>query len=213
MFGSKGGKPGKQEWNAFFASSVEIEGTLRFTGLLNIDGNLKGAIVAKGMLVTGSNASVEGDVFVENLILSGSVHGNIYAYGEVHLNQSAKVVGNINYHTLSIVPGAILEGNSHLFTEEERAELLEKIQAEIVSLEAPPDTKKSSKKALAPPKGETEEEKKGKEGDKDKYPSQADGKDRDPAHEPGRDRIPSHETGKDRSPSHETGKRAAAAAS
>ncbi|MDR1313195.1 MAG: polymer-forming cytoskeletal protein [Deltaproteobacteria bacterium] len=157
MFGSKSGKPGKQEWNAFFASSVEIEGTLRFTGLLNIDGRLKGAIVAKGMLVTGTQASIEGDVFVENLILSGTVKGNIYAYGEVHLNQSARVVGNINYNTVSIVPGAVLEGNSHLFTEEERAELLDKIQAEIVSLELPSaqDAKKNSKKEKAAPPSPT----------------------------------------------------------
>ncbi|MDR3153431.1 MAG: polymer-forming cytoskeletal protein [Deltaproteobacteria bacterium] len=165
MFGSKNPKPGKQEWNAFFASSVEIEGTLRFTGLLNIDGRLKGAIVAKGMLVTGSNAVIEGDVFVENLILSGSVTGNIYAYGEVHLNQSAKVVGNINYNTISIVPGAVLEGTSHLFTEEERQELLVKIQAEIANLEpAPPqENKKSAKKAAgslpAPPAKDGDEEK------------------------------------------------------
>jgi cytoskeletal protein CcmA (bactofilin family) len=133
MFGksSKGSKPGKQVWNAFFAASVEIEGSLRFSGLLNIDGCLKGAIVAKGMLVTGANAIVKGDIFVENLILSGTVEGDIFASGEVHLNQSAKVIGNINYNTLSIVPGAVHEGNSHLFTEEEKAALMEKIQSEV----------------------------------------------------------------------------------
>ncbi|MDR1079729.1 MAG: polymer-forming cytoskeletal protein [Deltaproteobacteria bacterium] len=161
MFGSKGSKPGKQEWNAFFASSVEIEGTLRFTGLLNIDGRLKGAIVAKGMLVTGSQAAIEGDVFVENLILSGTVKGNIYAFGEVHLNQSAKVIGNINYHTISIVPGAVLEGTSHLFSEEERVELLDKIQAEISSLEppSPQEAKKNSRKEkAAPPSPATQKE-------------------------------------------------------
>jgi cytoskeletal protein CcmA (bactofilin family) len=130
MFGSNKKKPGKQEWNAFFANNVEIEGSLRFTGLLNIDGRLKGAIIAKGMLVTGTNADIEGDVFVENLILSGSIRGNIYATGEVHLNQSAKVIGNINYNTLSIIPGAVHEGNSHLFTEEEKVELTNKIHEE-----------------------------------------------------------------------------------
>jgi cytoskeletal protein CcmA (bactofilin family) len=130
MFGSNKKNRGKQEWNAFFANNVEIEGSLRFTGLLNIDGRLKGAIVAKGMLVTGTNADIEGDVFVEDLILSGSIRGNIHATGEVHLNQSAKVIGNINYNTLSISPGAVHEGNSHLFTEEERVELSNKIMAE-----------------------------------------------------------------------------------
>jgi cytoskeletal protein CcmA (bactofilin family) len=133
MFGKKanGAKSGKQVWNAFFAKSVEIEGSLRFTGLLNIDGALTGAIVAKGMLVTGVAALITGDVFVENLILSGEVVGNIYSTGEVHLNATAKVRGNINYHTLSVVPGAVLEGNSHQFSESEREELTARIQAEL----------------------------------------------------------------------------------
>jgi cytoskeletal protein CcmA (bactofilin family) len=160
MFGSSKGRPGKAEWNAFFASSVEIEGTLRFTGLLNIDGRLKGAVVAKGMLVTGSQASIEGDVFVENLILSGSVKGNISAYGEIHLNQSARVIGNINYNTVSIVPGAMLEGNSHHLSEEERAELLDKIQTEVSSLEppSPQEAKKAAKKAALPQRKDGAEE-------------------------------------------------------
>jgi cytoskeletal protein CcmA (bactofilin family) len=127
----KGGKPGKQIWNAFFANSVEIEGSLRFSGLLNIDGHLTGAIVAKGMLVTGSQARIVGDIFVENLMLSGTVIGNIFATGEVHLNHTANVTGNINYNTLSIVPGAVHEGNSHLFSEKERLTLMDKIQAEL----------------------------------------------------------------------------------
>jgi cytoskeletal protein CcmA (bactofilin family) len=135
MFGKSGDKKksqsGKQVWNAFFASSVEIEGSLRFSGLLNIDGRLTGAIVAKGMLVTGTNARIVGDIFVENLILSGTVIGNIYATGEVHLNHTAHVSGNINYHTLSIVPGAVLEGSSHQFSEKERVILMDKIQAEL----------------------------------------------------------------------------------
>ncbi|MDR2350344.1 MAG: polymer-forming cytoskeletal protein [Deltaproteobacteria bacterium] len=156
MFGSSKNKPGKQEWNAFFANNVEIEGSLRFTGLLNIDGKLKGAIVAKGMLVTGTNAEIEGDVFVENLILSGSIKGNIYASGEVHLNQTAKVIGNINYNTLSIIPGAVHEGNSHLFTEEERVELLEKIKLENRNIDkaeqALPGKDKKGAAKIPPPK-------------------------------------------------------------
>jgi cytoskeletal protein CcmA (bactofilin family) len=133
MFGrsDKSGKTGKHVWNAFFASSVEIEGSLRFSGLLNIDGKLTGAIVAKGMLVTGASAKISGDIFVENLIISGTVCGNIYATGEVHLNNTAKVIGNINYNSLSIVPGAVHEGNSHLFSETEREELIARIDAEI----------------------------------------------------------------------------------
>ncbi|MDR2339645.1 MAG: polymer-forming cytoskeletal protein [Deltaproteobacteria bacterium] len=149
MFGL-GKKSEKQLWNAFFSSNVEIEGSLRFTGLLNIDGRLKGAIIAKGMLVTGTDAVVEGDIFVENLVLSGSVVGNIHATGEVHLNQSAKVTGNINYHTLSIVPGAVHEGNSHRFSEQERVELEARIQGEMANIEKPEpiqEDRKAKKKA------------------------------------------------------------------
>ncbi|MDR1052272.1 MAG: polymer-forming cytoskeletal protein [Deltaproteobacteria bacterium] len=151
MFGgkSKNGKLGKHVWNAFFASSVEIEGSLRFSGLLNIDGNLTGAIVAKGMLVTGVNATITGDIFVENLIISGTVRGNVYATGEVHLNDTAKVYGNINYSSLSIIPGAFHEGNSHFFSEDERKELTARIHAELhLPGEPDGDDKKKNKKSV-----------------------------------------------------------------
>ncbi|MDR1083836.1 MAG: polymer-forming cytoskeletal protein [Deltaproteobacteria bacterium] len=158
MFGKSGdkknSKPGKQVWNAFFASSVEIEGSLRFSGLLNIDGHLTGAIVAKGMLVTGTNARIVGDIFVENLILSGTVIGNIYATGEVHLNHTAHVSGNISYHTLSIVPGAVLEGNSHQFSEKERVTLSDKIHAELALPEESesPQEEKPPVEVVPPPR-------------------------------------------------------------
>ncbi|MDR2442635.1 MAG: polymer-forming cytoskeletal protein [Deltaproteobacteria bacterium] len=156
MFGKKDktGKSSKHVWNAFFASSVEIEGSLRFTGLLNIDGQLTGAIIAKGMLVTGVNAKISGDIFVENLILSGTVLGNIFATGEVHLNNTAKVVGSINYTSLSIVPGAVHEGNSHLFSPSERDELASRIQAELGQPSGDDNFSSGSepKKILPPPK-------------------------------------------------------------
>ena len=155
MFGSKDKtKSSKHVWNAFFSSSVEIEGSLRFTGLLNIDGSLSGAIVAHGMLVTGVNATIHGDIFVGNLILSGTVNGNIYVTGEVHLNNTAKVVGNINYSSLSIVPGAVHEGNSHLFTPAERDELLARIQDEIGQGAGQGDFASEPKGTLPAPKPE-----------------------------------------------------------
>ncbi|MDR0355640.1 MAG: polymer-forming cytoskeletal protein [Deltaproteobacteria bacterium] len=176
MFGkkSKNGKLGKHVWNAFFASSVEIEGSLRFSGLLNIDGNLTGAIVAKGMLVTGAHSVISGDIFVENLIISGTIKGNIFATGEVHLNNSAKVYGNINYSSISIIPGAFHEGNSHFFSEAEREELLARIHAELhlpygdddkkpKSLPAPEDVSASSPSNLNSMAEEVEEEEEAEE--------------------------------------------------
>ena len=41
------------------------------------------------------------------------------------------MVGNINYSSLSIVPGAVHEGNSHLFSEAERDDMLARIQGEL----------------------------------------------------------------------------------
>jgi cytoskeletal protein CcmA (bactofilin family) len=181
MFGKKDkSNPNKHVWNAFFSNSVEIEGSLRFTGLLNIDGHLNGAIVAHGMLVTGVNAAIIGDIFVENLILSGTVTGNIYVTGEVHLNNTAKVVGNINYSSLSIVPGAIHEGTSHLFTSAERDELLMRIQAELghpgseepSGQPAPKETLPAPEEPAGTIEAETEEE----EEDEDEVPLAAAGR-------------------------------------
>jgi cytoskeletal protein CcmA (bactofilin family) len=118
MFGSKKKTPGY----SYFAAGVNLKGRLCFNGVIRLDGRLQGEIISSGTLVVEETAVIIGEIMVENIVLSGTVYGNIRASKHVQLNASAKVFGHIDYGELSI-EGAVHEGSSHKFNAEEITEL------------------------------------------------------------------------------------------
>lgn len=118
MFGSKKKTPGY----SYFAEGVVLKGRLCFNGIIRLDGRLQGEIISSGTLVVEESAVIIGDILVENIVLSGTVYGNIRASKHVQLNATAKVFGNIDYGELSI-EGAVHEGSSHKFNVDETAEV------------------------------------------------------------------------------------------
>ncbi len=113
---------------SYFAAGVNLTGRLCFNGIIRLDGRVKGEIVSSGTLVVEETAVITGDIMVENIILSGTVYGNIKAAKQIHLNATAKVFGDLNYGELSI-EGAVHEGKSHKLTPEE----IEQIQSECLA--------------------------------------------------------------------------------
>jgi cytoskeletal protein CcmA (bactofilin family) len=118
MFGSKKKTPGY----SYFASGVTLQGRLCFNGVIRLDGRMQGEVVSSGTLVVEETAVIIGDILVENIVLSGTVYGNIRASKHVQLSATAKVFGHIDYGELSI-EGAVHEGSSHKLNAEETAEL------------------------------------------------------------------------------------------
>lgn len=122
---------------SYFAGGVTLEGRLCFNGIIRLDGRIIGEIVSSETLVVEETALISGDVMVENIILSGTVYGDIRAYKHVQLNASARVYGHISYGELSI-EGAVHEGSSHKLSAEEVAamqqecaEILQEAEADL----------------------------------------------------------------------------------
>ncbi|UQZ88769.1 hypothetical protein C4J81_05940 [Deltaproteobacteria bacterium Smac51] len=124
IFASKKKNPGY----SYFASGVSLSGRLCFNGIIRLDGRVKGEIISSGTLVVEETAVISGNIMVENIILSGTVHGNIKAAKQIHLNATAKVYGDLHYGELSI-EGAVHEGKSHKLTAEE----IEQIQMDCTA--------------------------------------------------------------------------------
>jgi len=93
---------------------AEVRGGLAFKGGLHVDGTIKGNVIAEddpdAMLTVGSGAHVEGDVRVSNMILNGSVSGDVYVSGTIELESDARVVGNIYYNRIEMAMGAEVNG-------------------------------------------------------------------------------------------------------
>lgn len=100
----------KDEINAFLGAGTSYQGTLQFQGSVRIDGSFTGEIKSEGTLVVGREATVQGEVHVGQLVLSGHIQGEILAAKKVVLHKTANLVGRLSTPVLVIEEGAVVEG-------------------------------------------------------------------------------------------------------
>lgn len=92
-------------------SDTTIEGTIKASGNLRIDGKLNGTLECKGRVVIGASGSVEGEIRCENAEIEGSIKANIIVSELLSLKATAKVQGDIVTKKLAIEPGASFSGS------------------------------------------------------------------------------------------------------
>jgi cytoskeletal protein CcmA (bactofilin family) len=92
----------------------EILGDVRFSGGLHVDGKIKGKVIANSdkaaSLSISETGSIEGDVRVPNIVLNGSVSGDVHASGKITLAAKARVTGNVYYKIIEMEGGAQVNG-------------------------------------------------------------------------------------------------------
>lgn len=91
-----------------------ITGDVQFAGGLHLDGMIRGKVSgeadSRSTLTVSEQGTVEGDVRVENLILNGTVTGDVYASERVELATNARVSGTVYYRLLEMAMGAEVNG-------------------------------------------------------------------------------------------------------
>jgi len=112
MFGKKQTK--LQNISTLIGAETAIEGNVKFTGGMRVDGQVHGNIAAEqnqpSTLVLSEQGQVYGEIKVSHLVINGSVHGSLYVSDYLELQSKAKVVGDVHYQTLEIHLGAVVEG-------------------------------------------------------------------------------------------------------
>lgn len=91
-----------------------IEGDIRFSGGLHVDGTIKGNVIAEGgdaLLMVSEHGRIEGEVQVPTLMLNGTVIGDVHAAERVELAAQARVTGNVYYSLIEMAMGAEVNGN------------------------------------------------------------------------------------------------------
>lgn len=96
------------------SAGMRIEGELKSTGNISIDGAVVGKIHTSQDLEVGPNAQIEGDMISQNAAIAGTVKGNINAKDSVQILSTAKILGNISCSSLSIEDGAYFNGNCRM---------------------------------------------------------------------------------------------------
>lgn len=111
MFGKKAQPPIK----SLIAEGSRIEGNLKFTDGLRVDGEVMGDIRANtdkpSILVISESASVNGEIHADHVIINGSIRGPVHARELLELQPKAKIEGDVQYVALEMHQGATICGS------------------------------------------------------------------------------------------------------
>jgi cytoskeletal protein CcmA (bactofilin family) len=95
---------------AFIDQGSEFSGKLNFKDTVRIDGRFEGEIASENTLIVGESGSVTATIKSQVVIISGELHGEITAAGQVVLHKTARVDGNIHAPRLVVEDGAVFTG-------------------------------------------------------------------------------------------------------
>jgi cytoskeletal protein CcmA (bactofilin family) len=117
MFDRKKHAPPQKRLDSLIGAGTIVHGDIEFTGGLRIDGHVHGNVSTangeSGTLVVSEHARVDGEVTVSHIVVNGTVNGPVTANDYVELQSKARVIGDVQYKTLEMHLGAVIQGRLH----------------------------------------------------------------------------------------------------
>jgi cytoskeletal protein CcmA (bactofilin family) len=95
------------------SKSTEVIGDMHFTGNLEVEGIVRGNVIANGdaRVRVMEKGLVEGEISAPNVVINGRVVGDVYSSKHVELAANAVVEGNVHYQLIEMVKGAQVNGS------------------------------------------------------------------------------------------------------
>ncbi len=90
---------------------------------MRISGRFQGKISSGGFLYVEEGAEIEADLFVQDVVIGGTVRGNIEADGMVEMLESARIYGNVKSAQLRIADGVVFEGRCEMIRKAESMDI------------------------------------------------------------------------------------------
>ena len=97
------------------ATNTELTGDIKFADQLYVNGRVIGNIVAdnpagKATVIISDEGVVKGEIRVPDVVINGTVEGNVFASGRLELAAKAKVSGSVYYALIEMHLGAMVDG-------------------------------------------------------------------------------------------------------
>jgi len=106
--------PRQARIDTLISKTARVLGDVEFQGGLHLDGRIVGAVRSdesrESTLSVSESGHIEGPVQVPNVVLNGSIHGDIHALERVVLGATARVEGNVYYGVIEMTLGAQIIG-------------------------------------------------------------------------------------------------------
>jgi cytoskeletal protein CcmA (bactofilin family) len=115
MFGKKSESKPQGQIDSLIGAGTQVEGSIKFTGGLRIDGVVVGSVEAaegasSSTLVLSEHARIEGAVCVAHLVINGTVVGPVTVSESLEMQSKARIVGEVDYALIEMHQGAVIEG-------------------------------------------------------------------------------------------------------
>jgi cytoskeletal protein CcmA (bactofilin family) len=94
---------------SIIGSDVTVNGDITTLGEIQLDGTIDGDIRSESLTI-GEHGAVNGTVMANNVVVKGSVTGQIKGRN-VRLEKSSRVKGDIMHESLSVEAGAMVDGS------------------------------------------------------------------------------------------------------
>jgi cytoskeletal protein CcmA (bactofilin family) len=116
MFSSKkkSSSVGTNDIETIIGKNTQFKGILSGEGNIRIDGILDGEISSTGDVVIGDQGNVNATIKASNVLISGTVKGNVIANTKLEITSTGKLFGDVKAAVLSIAEGASFKGNSNM---------------------------------------------------------------------------------------------------
>jgi len=107
---------------SLIGQGTEITGDINFSGGLHVDGKIVGNITTAAddnstSITISEFGHIEGEIRIPNIIINGTIEGNVYASNHLELAKKARVNGNVYYQVVEMAVGAEVNGNLEHFEE------------------------------------------------------------------------------------------------
>jgi len=115
MLGSKKGGFGAGGNTTLVSRDTTVVGDVHFTGNLDVEGVVKGNIIAQdgkdALVRVIDKGRVQGEIRVPSIVINGTVEGDVYASKHLELASKGRVKGNVHYSLLEMAAGSEVNGS------------------------------------------------------------------------------------------------------
>lgn len=118
MFSAPRKTPENVKIDTIIGQNSKLEGTINASGTVRIDGTYIGDIHADGDVIVGETGVINGNIFSNNLAITGKVEGNVSCRGLLEILPHGKLIGDIEVRNISISDGAVFSGKCSMISED-----------------------------------------------------------------------------------------------
>lgn len=102
-----------QSIETLIGHSTRIKGDMKYSGSMHVDGHIEGSLVAEtetDTLMVSETGRIHGTIKAGNMVINGTIEGDITASGKIEVASQARITGNIYYTNIEMEAGSQVNG-------------------------------------------------------------------------------------------------------